>query len=73
MKKFRIVVDRIYTTTIEVEASNIDLLNQTVNNPTDNQRDRSEEIWDMIFDQELHQMDVKTNDALIYEIKKTNA
>ena len=69
MKKYKVIVDRTYTTTIVVEASNIDLLNRTVNNPTDNQRDRSEEIWDMIYNEELKQMDVEQSEAYIVEIK----
>jgi hypothetical protein len=44
MNKYRVVVDRTYTTTIEVEANNIDELWETINIPNSDQKERSKEI-----------------------------
>ena len=69
MKKYKIIVDRTYTTTIEVEANNIDELWETINQPSSDQKKRSEEIWDQIYEEELKQMDVEQSEAYIAEIK----
>jgi hypothetical protein len=72
MNKYRVVVDRTYTTTIEVEANNIDELWETINIPNSDQKERSKEIWDQIYEEELKQMDVEQNEAYIAEIKYGN-
>jgi hypothetical protein len=72
MNKYRVVVDRTYTTTIEVEANNIDELWETINIPNSDQKERSKEIWDQIYEEELKQMDVEQSEAYIAEIKYGN-
>jgi hypothetical protein len=72
MKKYKVVVDRTYTTTIEVEANNIDELWETINIPNSDQKERSKEIWDQIYEEELKQMDVEQSEAYIAEIKYGN-
>ena len=69
MKKYKVIVDRTYTTTIEVEANSIDELWETINQPSSDQKERSEEIWDYIYEEELKQMDVDQGEAYIAEIK----
>ena len=69
MKKYKVIVDRTYTTTIEVEANGIDELWETINQPSSDQKKRSEEIWDYIYEEELKQMDVDQGEAYIAEIK----
>ncbi len=69
MKKYKVIVDRTYTTTIEVEANNIDELWETINIPNSDQKERSEQIWDQIYEEELKQMDVDQSEAYIAEIK----
>ena len=69
MKKYKVIVDITYTTTIEVEANGIDELWETINQPSSDQKERSEEIWDYIYEEELKQMDVDQGAAYIAEIK----
>ncbi len=70
MKKYKVIVDRTYTTTIEVEAIGIDELWETINQPRPHQKERCEQIWDEIYDEELKQMDVDQSEAYIAEINK---
>ena len=69
MKKYKVIVDRTYTTTIEVESNGIDELWETINIPNSDQKERSEQIWDQIYNEELKQMDVDQSEAYIAEIK----
>tara|TARA_B100000900_G_scaffold15467_1_gene12255 strand:+ start:5421 stop:5630 length:210 start_codon:yes stop_codon:yes gene_type:complete len=69
MKKYKVIVDRTYTTTIEVEANGIDELWETINQPNSDQKQRCQEIWDQIYEEELKQMDVDQGEAYIAEIK----
>ena len=69
MKKYKVIVDRTYTTTIEVEANNIDELWETINQPNSDQKEKCFEIWDKIYEEELKQMDVEQSEAYIAEIK----
>ena len=69
MKKYKVIVNRTYTTTIEVEAIGIDELWETINQPRPYQKERSEQIWDEIYDEELKQMDVDQSEAYIAEIE----
>lgn len=68
MNKYKVIVNRTYTTTIEVEANGIDELWETVNQPNSDQQKRSKEIWDEIYDEELQQCDVDQSEPFIAEI-----
>ena len=68
MNKYKVIVNRTYTTTIEVEANGIDELWETINQPNFDQQKRSKEIWDEIYDEELQQCDVDQSEPFIAEI-----
>ena len=68
MNKYKVIVNRTYTTTIEVEANGIDELWETINQPNSDQQKRSKEIWDEIYHEELQQCDVDQSEPFIAEI-----
>tara|TARA_R110002020_G_scaffold70653_4_gene183336 strand:- start:7455 stop:7661 length:207 start_codon:yes stop_codon:yes gene_type:complete len=68
MNKYKVIVNRTYTTTIEVEANGIDELWETINQPNSDQQKRSKEIWNEIYDEELQQCDVDQSEPFIAEI-----
>ena len=69
MKKFRIKVQRTYTTWINVEEKSYKTLEEKL-------IDHDEDLWDKIYEQEIEQMDIDDNDWQIcdgkyYEEKMT--
>ena len=60
MKKFRIKVQRTYTTWINVEEKSYKTLEEKL-------IDHDEDLWDKIYEQEMEQMDIDDNDWQIYD------
>ena len=60
MKKFRVKVQRTYTTWINVEEKSYKTLE-------DKLIDHDEDLWDKIYEQEMEQMDIDENDWQIYD------
>jgi len=60
MKKFRIKVQRTYTTWINVEEKSYKTLEEKL-------IDHDEDLWDKIYEQEMEQMDIDNNDWQIYD------
>jgi hypothetical protein len=60
MKKFRVKVQRTYTTWINVEEKSYKTLEEKL-------IDHDEDLWDRIYEQEMEQMDIDDNDWQIYE------
>ena len=64
MKKFRVKVQRTYTTWIDVEEKSYKTLEEKLNGSG---IDHDEDLWDRIYEQEMEQMDIDDNDWQIYE------
>ena len=64
MKKFRIKVQRTYTTWINVEEKSYKTLEEKL-------IDHDEDLWDKIYEQEIEQMDIDKNDWQIYDNNTT--
>ena len=60
MKKFRVKVQRTYTTWINVEEKSYKTLEEKL-------IDHDEDLWDKIYEQEMEQMDIDDNDWQIYD------
>ena len=60
MKKFRVKIQRTYTTWINVEEKSYKTLEEKL-------IDHDEELWDKIYEQEMEQMDIDENDWQIYD------
>ena len=64
MKKFRVQVQRTYTTWINVEEKSYKTLEEKL-------IDHDEDLWDKIYEQEIEQMDIDKNDWRIYDNNTT--
>ena len=62
--KFRVQVQRTYTTWINVEEKSYKTLEEKL-------IDHDEDLWDKIYEQELEQMDIDKNDWRIYDNNTT--
>ena len=60
MKKFRVKIQRTYTTWINVEEKSYKTLEEKL-------IDHDEDLWDKIYEQEMEQMDIDENDWQIYD------
>ena len=64
MKKFRVKVQRTYTTWINVEEKSYKTLEEKL-------IDHDEDLWDRIYEQEMEQMDISDDNWEISEINQT--
>tara|TARA_Y100000310_G_scaffold309904_1_gene354498 strand:- start:1536 stop:1775 length:240 start_codon:yes stop_codon:yes gene_type:complete len=65
MKKFRIKVQRTYTTWLDVEEKSLKILKDKI-------KDDNEDIWEKVYDQELTQMNVEPVNWEIFKINEND-